>query len=140
MKKSRKKSPIKKIFLLFFLLVIIVASAYLYRKYSYTNKRANLEEYIHVTGDDVAIFMNDENKSKEEYEDSVKMRAIKSSDTVYLPLSFVKTYINNRFYYAKDINKILYCLPDESQSKGDADILRLQTDKKGSSKWVSGHR
>ena len=125
MKKSRKKSPIKKIFLLFFLLVIIVASAYLYRKYSYTNKRANLEEYIHVTGDDVAIFMNDENKSKEEYEDSVKMRAIKSSDTVYLPLSFVKAYINNRFYYAKDINKILYCLPDEIQSKGDADIHQI---------------
>ena len=125
MKKSRKKSPIKKLFLLFFLLVIIVASAYLYRKYSYTNKRANLEEYIHVTGDDVAIFMNDENKSKEEYEDSVKMRAIKSSDTVYLPLSFVKAYINNRFYYAKDINKILYCLPDEIQSKGDADIHQI---------------
>ncbi|MBP3200319.1 MAG: SH3 domain-containing protein [Lachnospiraceae bacterium] len=125
MKKSRKKSPIKKIFLLFFLLIIIVASAYLYRKYSYTNKRANLEEYIHVTGDDVAIFMNDENKSKEEYEDSVKMRAIKSSDTVYLPLSFVKAYINNRFYYAKDINKILYCLPDEIQSKGDADIHQI---------------
>ena len=125
MKKSRKKSPIKKIFLLFFLLVIIVASAYLYRKYSYTNKRANLEEYIRVTGDDVAIFMNDENKSKEEYEDSIKMRAIKSSDTVYLPLSFVKAYINNRFYYAKDINKILYCLPDEIQSKGDADIHQI---------------
>ena len=125
MKKSRRKSPIKRIFLLFFLLVILITSAYLYRKYSYTNKRANLEEYIHVTGDDVAIFMNDENKSKEEYEDSVKMRAIKLSDTVYLPLSFVKAYINNRFYYAKDINKILYCLPDEIQSKGDADIHQI---------------
>ena len=125
MRKSRKKSPIKKIFSLLFFIAILVLFGYLYKKYSYTNKRADLAEYIHVTGDDVAIFINDENKSKEEIEDKIKMRAIKSSDTVYLPLSFVKTYINNRFYFAKDINKILYCLPDEIQSKGDADIHQI---------------
>lgn len=108
-----------------FFVVLLVVAGYLYRKYSYTKKRADLTEYLHVSGDDVAIFMNDKNKSKEEYEDKVKMRGIKSSDTVYLPLSFVKAYINNRFYYAKDINKILYCLPDEIQSKGDADIHQI---------------
>ena len=123
--RSRKKSPLKRIFSLLLLIAIGVAAFYLYKKYSFTNERANLAEYLYVTNDEVAIFLNDEPKSKVETENGVKMRALKSNDTVYLPLSFVKKYINNRFYYAKDINKILYCLPDEVKSNGDADIHQI---------------
>ena len=125
MKKSRKKSSIKRVFFILFLLFAIIASLYLYRKYSFTNKRADLKEYLHVTGDEVAIFLNDEDKSTNDVEDGIKMRALKSHDTVYVPLSFVKGYINNRFYFAKDINKILYCLPYEIQSRGDSDIHQI---------------
>ena len=125
MKKSRKKSSIKRVFFILFLLLAIIASLYLYRKYSFTNKRADLKEYLHVTGDEVAIFLNDEDKSTNDVEDGIKMRALKSHDTVYVPLSFVKGYINNRFYFAKDINKILYCLPYEIQSRGDSDIHQI---------------
>lgn len=125
MKKSRKKSPVKRVFFILFLLLAIIMSLYLYRKYSFTNKRADLKEYLHVSGDEVAIFLNDEDKSASDVEDGIKMRALKSHDTVYMPLSFVKAYINNRFYFAKDINKILYCLPYEIQSRGDADIHQI---------------
>ena len=97
----------------------------MYKKYSFTTERADLAEYLYVSGDEVAIFLNDEPKSKTAVEKSVRLRGLKSNDTVYLPLSFVKAYINNRFYYAKDINKILYCLPDEVRSNGDADIHQI---------------
>lgn len=123
--RSRRRSPLKRIFGILFLIAVIVVSFYVYQKYSLTTERANLEEYLYVKGDEVAIFLNDEPKSENEMENSVRLRGLKSYDTVYLPLSFVKTYINNRFYFAKDINKILYCLPDEVRSNGDADIHQI---------------
>ena len=123
--RSRKKSPIKRIFALLFLVAMGVVAIYLYKKYSFTSERANLAEYLYVSGDEVSIFLNDEPKSKNEIENDVRMRGLKSNDTVYLPLSFVKKYINNRFYFAKDINKILYCLPNEVKSNGDADIHQI---------------
>ena len=94
--RSRKKSPIKRIFALLFLVVAGVAAVYLFKKYSFTSERANLFEYLYVSGDEVAIFLNDEPKSQNEIEKDVRMRGLKSNDTVYLPLSFVKTFINNR--------------------------------------------
>ena len=125
MKKIKKSSPIKKLLFLVFLVLLGILGLSLYRKYSFTNERANLEKYLYVSGNEVAIFLNDENKSKSEIEDNVRNRAIKEYDTVYIPLSFVKEHINNRFYYAKDINKILYCLPYEIVSRGDSDIHQI---------------
>ena len=125
MKKIKKSSPIKKLLFLVFLVLLGILGLSLYRKYSFTNERANLEKYLYVSGNEVAIFLNDENKSKNEIEDNVRNRAIKEYDTVYIPLSFVKEHINNRFYYEKNINKILYCLPYEIVSRGDSDIHQI---------------
>ena len=82
--RSRRKSPLKRIFSIILFIAIGVAVFYLYKKYSFTNERANLAEYLYVTNDQVAIFLNDEPKSKEETENGVKMRALKSNDTVVL--------------------------------------------------------
>lgn len=122
-KKRRKNNIFANIILCLALAFIAFAVVKLYQRYSFTKERANLQEYLGVSGDDVAIYLND--KLQNHYETDVKYKALKSYDTVYLPLSFVKLCLNNRFYFAKDINKILYCLPDELRSAGDTDIHQI---------------
>ncbi|MBR1844888.1 MAG: SH3 domain-containing protein [Lachnospiraceae bacterium] len=95
----------------------------LYEKYSFTSEKVDLTEYIGVSGDDVAIYLNDVPKSVSD--EGSNYFAIKEHDATYLPLSFVKEFINNRFYYAKDVSKMLYCLPDEVKSFGDTDMHQM---------------
>ena len=111
--------------LLTIIIVFIVSFALIkiYDRYSFTKEHVDLKEYIGTSGDEVAIFLNDELQKKSDLE--IKHKAIKKHDTVYLPLSFVKLYLNNRFYFAKDINKILYCIPDEVRSASNTDIHQI---------------
>ncbi|MBQ7743826.1 MAG: SH3 domain-containing protein [Lachnospiraceae bacterium] len=95
----------------------------LYEKYSFTSEKVDLTEYIGASGDDVAIYLNDVPKSVSD--EGSNYFAIKEHDATYLPLSFVKEFINNRFYYAKDVSKMLYCLPDEVKSFGDTDMHQM---------------
>lgn len=118
-----KKSFITKIVWLFVILFIVFASFKAYQRYSFTKERADLSTYLGVTGDDVAVYLND--TLQNHFDTDIKHKGIKSNGTVYLPLSFVKAFINNRFYFAKDINKILYCLPDEIKVSGDTDIHQI---------------
>ena len=122
-RRSRKKSILPRIFWLIVVCVIMAFSFKLYQKYSFTNERADLATYLGVTGDDVAIYINDELQDANAKDE--KNKALKSNDTVYLPLSFIKAHINNRFYHAKDIKKILYCIPDEVRVAGDTDIHQI---------------
>ncbi len=112
-----------RIFWLIVICAIVAFSFKLYQKYSFTNERADLAAYLGVTGDDVAIYINDELQDANATDE--KNKALKSNDTVYLPLSFIKAHINNRFYHAKDIKKILYCIPDEVRVAGDTDIHQI---------------
>lgn len=121
---SRKRKIGFKIFLfLIFFIAIGYAVFSLYKRYSFTKERANLETYLGVKGEDVAIYLNDELQVKKD--DKVKKTGLAANETVYIPLSFVKASINDRFYYAKDIKKILYCVPDEIRSHGDSDIHQI---------------
>ena len=122
-RRSRKKSILPRIFWLIVICAIVAFSFKLYQKYSFTNERADLAAYLGVTGDDVAIYINDELQDANATDE--KNKALKSNDTVYLPLSFIKAHINNRFYHAKDIKKILYCIPDEVRVAGDTDIHQI---------------
>ena len=119
----KKKSIISKFIWLVVFLFVGFVSFKAYQRYSFTKERANLAEYLGVTGDDVAIYLND--VLQNHYETDIKYKALKSNGTVYLPLSFVKAFINNRFYFARDINKILYCIPDEIRVSGDTDIHQI---------------
>ena len=121
--KKRKRNKFNIIFFVIAISVIVFFGYKLYKRYSFTKERANLEEYIGVKGDEVAIFLND--TLQNHFDTSIKHKAIKRNDTVYLPLSYVKSFLNNRFYYAKDINKILYCVPDEVRVAGDTDIHQI---------------
>lgn len=120
---KKRKSIFSKLIWLIVLLFIVFAGYKAYQRYSFTKERADLTKYLGVTGDDVAIYLND--NLQNHYDTKIKYKALKSNGAVYIPLSFVKAYINNRFYFAKDINKILYCLPDEIRVAGDADIHQI---------------
>ena len=90
-----KKSFITKIVWLFVILFIVFASFKAYQRYSFTKERADLSTYLGVTGDDVAVYLND--TLQNHFDTDIKHKGIKSNGTVYLPLSFVKAFINNRF-------------------------------------------
>ena len=121
MKKS--KSIIPKLIWLVVIIFILYASIRAYQRYSFTKERADLTKLLGVEGDDVAIYLNDILQAQ--INDNIKYVGLKSHDTVYLPLSFVKANLNNRFYFAKDVNKILYCTPTEVRSSGDSDIHQI---------------
>ena len=119
----KKNFRISKIFYILLFAVLVFFSVKVYKRYSFTKERADLEKYIGVTGDDVAIYLNDE--LQVDGTNNKVFKALTSHNTVYIPLSFAKSHINNRFYFAKDINKILYCLPDEIRVAGETDIHQI---------------
>lgn len=120
----KKRKSIKAVIAVMFLFVLLATAFLLYKRYSFSNEKADLGKYLGVSGDNVAIYLNDKLMTNNENE-SINSIALKSNETVYLPFSFVKNNINNRFYFAKDLNKILYCLPDEITSCGDSDIHQI---------------
>ena len=120
-RRRRGSGPLRKIFTFVLVLILGFAIYKIYDHYSFTRERVDLNEYLKVSGNDVAIFIND-NRYKSLLDHTP---AIASNDTVYLSLSFVKTNLNNRFYYAKDLNRILYSLIDETRSYGDGDIHQV---------------
>ena len=120
-RRRRGSGPLSKFFAFVFILVLGFATYKIYDHYSFTKEKVDLNEYLKVSGDDVAIFIND-NRYKSLLDHTP---AIASNDTVYLSLSFVKTNLNNRFYYAKDLNRILYSLIDETRSYSDGDIHQV---------------
>ena len=120
-RRRRGSGPLSKFFTFVLILILGFAGYKIYDHYSFTRERVDLNEYLKVSGDDVAIFINDTRyKSVLDH-----TPAIASNDTVYLSLSFVKTNLNNRFYYAKDLNRILYSLIDETRSYSDGDIHQV---------------
>ena len=126
MRESRKKQKtnnFKLIIAIIILVVIAIISFNLYERYSFTREHVDLKEYIGESGDDVAIYLNDE--LQKTGEDGKRYMAKKMYEATYLPLSFVKEYINNRFYYARDISKILFCTPYEVKQFGDTDMHQM---------------
>ena len=95
--RSRKKRfNFFRIFIAIIMLIVIAFISFnVYERYSFTREKVDLTEYIGVKDDDVAIYLNDVSKS--ELNDENRHLAIKRYDAVYLPLSFVKEFINNRF-------------------------------------------
>lgn len=101
----------KKILISFFTVVImvfIIAGAVigirLYQKYAPTKERADLEEWFGVSGDEIAVVVDNER------EEAVKGKWI--HECVYLPLSWVSSTLNERFYWAEDVHEMIYALPE----------------------------
>lgn len=99
----------KKIGIFSFLILLLLALAFGYAglgRLRPTKERLELVEKLKINGkDEYALCLNGE---------YVDERAVQKGKEIYLPLGFVKQNVNNRFYYNKTENHVLYSLPDET--------------------------
>ena len=104
------------------LIIVIAAVAFgakLIDKYSYSDERADLQEYFGITGaDDVPILLQDE---------QIKAHARLWDGVCYFDLDTVYTYFNDRFYEDKEEDLLIYTMPDS--------IIRTEI---GSSTYLTG--
>lgn len=86
----KKKLPILITIVLILFLVAGFAFTVLYEKYSYSDERADLQEYYGLSsGEQVAIVLGDE---------LIEDKAICRDGVYYLDLNTIHTYFNERFY------------------------------------------
>jgi spore germination protein YaaH len=75
-----------------------------YRKYSPSRTLADPSTWFHASGDEVAIVLNDQLVENEQG------RLI--GGQVYLPLTWVNNYLNERFYWSEEDHQLIYALPE----------------------------
>lgn len=90
-------------------LIIVIAGialgGQLYKKYSYSDERADLAEYFHTNkAEDVAILLQDE---------MIEEKAVLSEGRYYFDLDTVQKYLNSRFYWDQNENLLLYTTPTQ---------------------------
>ena len=85
------------------LLMVIIGGVYfggqLWDKYSYSSEEADLDEYYNVTGNQLAIILQDE---------MMEEKAVQKDGNVYFDLDTVKQYLNEGFYADYNERKLLY--------------------------------
>lgn len=89
-------------------LILVIAGvgfgAKLIDKYSYSDERADLQEYFGIMGeDDVPIILQDE---------QIEAHARIWDGICYFDLDTVYTYFNDRFYEDKEEDLLIYTMPD----------------------------
>lgn len=103
---KKKIVPVAIAILLMILTVAIGFGTGIMEKYSYSDERADLFAYFGITQQgETAILLQDE---------VLDEKAIPENGTYYLPLSFVKNEINQRFYYDYKEDLLLFSLPTET--------------------------
>ncbi len=115
-RRTFRKKKKRSCFSILFILLLIVFSYFgvkLYKKYSYTTEKVDLNKYIGVSGNDVAIYLNDE-KAQIQQDSNNNQVGIFRYNNVYLPLSYINDYINPVFYYDEETKKLLYSLSKET--------------------------
>lgn len=125
---SRKKTSgdrgraISVVAVIVLLLAISVAGLYMYDvKYAPSREPADKAEYFGVSGDEVAIFLNDRQALKE---DGTVIKAKNINGGLFIPYEWVMSELNRRYYWAKDANSIFYTLPDETVKYRLGDTLK----------------
>ncbi len=92
----KKKLPILITVVLIFLVLAALAFPTIYKKYSYSDERADLEEYYGLSqNEEVAIVLGDE---------LVEEKAICRDGVYYLDLNTIHTYFNERFYLDNSVD------------------------------------
>ena len=89
-------------------LIIIIGAAtagtIVFDKYSYSDERADLQEYFGVKGEKLAIILQDER---------VNEKALLRDGVCYFDLNTVHEYFNDTFYVDWNEGLLLYALPEE---------------------------
>ncbi len=81
-----------------------VAGFLLYRKYKPSKERVDQNSWYQAAGDEVALFLNSE------LVENIRGRYINGQ--VYLPLDWVDSALNERFYWDEENSQLIYTLPD----------------------------
>ena len=101
--RKKKRKPVAAVVLL----IILVAAAGLATdfivKHMPTKERMSLTEYYGVPEEGEAILIL--------HGDIMEKRAVISGETAYLPLGIINTYLNQRFYWDKENQQIIYTTP-----------------------------
>lgn len=91
----------KKLIVIAIAVVLIIVIAYfgvgrkVVDKYTYGTDMANLEEYFGVSGDELAIVLQDS---------KIGYRALSKNGACYFPLQMINDYIGDGFFYDPDFN------------------------------------
>lgn len=126
--RSRKKKRMKPVLIMLLLAVFCAAGgALLYRRYGPSTERMSLEALYGVSGNRTAIMYQYELQ---------KAFAICEDGEAYLPVEWVQSILNKRFYWDADEALLLYTLPEEtvrmnpgSRSEGGRTLFLEEKDK-----------
>ena len=100
----KKLIPVIVAIVLILIIGAATAGTIVFDKYSYSKERADLKEYFGVSGDGLAILLQDERLEK---------KALLKDGVCYFDLSFVHSYLNDAFYVDEAEGLVLYALPTE---------------------------
>ena len=105
----KKKLPILITVVLVLIVLACLAFPTIYKKYSYSEERADLQEYYNLTKEDeVAIILGDE---------MIPEKAICRDEVYYLDLNTIHTYFNGRFYLDNSVENealLIYTTTEQS--------------------------
>lgn len=104
--KRRRKRQVRLIILLLIILAIAaIAGAFLWKKYSPSKERIDTKKYYGIQNDSqMAITIDDQ---------IVDPHGMISDGKAYVQYEIVRDYINSRFYWDANENKLLYTLPTD---------------------------
>ena len=107
--------------LLMFLIFAGAAGGYIYeKKYAPTKELADQAAYFGVSGDEVTIYLDEE---QQEDSNGKLVLAKCVNGGVFLPYEWVMSNLNRRFFWASDVNQVLYTMPTETLKYGIGDTL-----------------
>ncbi|MGN1145153.1 MAG: chitinase, partial [Acetatifactor sp.] len=101
------KKKILPVLVALFLIIIIggfAVGSFLMEKYSYSREKADLNEYFQVSGEQLAIILQDE---------MLEEKAILREGVCYFDLATVHQYFNEIFYVDRAENLLLYTTAEE---------------------------
>lgn len=104
-KRRRVRNLLIKICVFVILTVGIIAALLLWRKYGPSKETADLNQYYGITNESqLAVIVNNE---------VLEPGAMIAEGKAYVEYSIVRDYINERFYWDPNENKLLYSLPND---------------------------
>lgn len=105
-RRRRQRNLILKTGFFIILIVGLIASFFLWKKYGPTKEQADRKQYYGIESENqTAIVLNNE---------VLEPRGMTADGKAYVEYSVVRDYINSRFYWDPSENILLYTLPEES--------------------------
>ena len=112
---KKGKSPILFILLFLFLIAAVATAFYAYKKYMPSKEMADLTQIYDGKDNEVTLFLNYEKQD---------VKGIYEDGQAYVPVDWVNSNLNERFYWDNNEKLLVYALPDK--------IVYASEDTKGS--------